>query len=233
MDFEAAAKANGGKPRHEWSWPESIPNDLKAALPAVIAQYEASMKPVRPDFLAAHLVKIGVVFPGNRTSEDWAVIIATFIEHLGDMAPDIIIEACRQHVRASRFFPTVAELYERCKDLRDAREYQLSRMRRLVALPTDEERAELERREAARKAAEHEAHLLANPDRRIFHDWFRKLDVKSWDWSPWLKDAVTQHGYDIVEAWHAEVAKEEPFDHLDTLRQKRAAYEAKLQETAQ
>lgn len=221
VDWNAAkAMNNGDLPKGWWS-PPSVPASIKAALPMAIESHERALQPAAPDFITAHLARLSVHYPVNRTQQEWEIIFEDFMADLDDVPADILVEVIRRHRQASRFFPCVAELRSAATQLITDRKTMIWRMYKLAKLETDEEAAERLKCEAEEAAAQDRRYLEQNPDAAIFRRYFKTIPgISAITWLPWLKSAVKAHGLEVVDAWHKDIEGTNAGDPLERLREK-------------
>jgi hypothetical protein len=195
----------------EWWNPNVIPADVRALLPAAIIVHERAMVPAPATFIAAMMAKLASCFPNTgRSQADWTAYIEAVTEDLACFPPDIIVDAIRRHRRESKFFPTVAEIYQPCADLLAARRFQLDRLKKLLKVETPEERDAREQAEREARRQQRAAEIEVNPYLGIIDRWRGKLRFRGMvgDWPNFVKVNVTAFGLEAVEAWHQQAASE-------------------------
>jgi len=192
-----------------WHSPESVPADVRDALPALIEQHRAALVPAPRNFLVTHMARLAAHFPMTRSEAEWKMLFEDYCEDLAEIPPDILVEAIRAYRRKGKFFPKVAELLEEAAPLLSKRRAYVRRMEKLMRLPTPEEKAAAEEAENERREAEWREKVRTTPHLRVFERWRHVEPFRSWGmagWMSFLRDAVELHGEDVVNAWHEEVA---------------------------
>jgi hypothetical protein len=77
----------------------------------VLSLYDQALRPAGPDFTQALVAMLSAAYPPSRgTDEDAELKLQIYADALQEFPADLLAEAARQHLRQSRFFPTVAEL---------------------------------------------------------------------------------------------------------------------------
>jgi len=105
----------------------------RAALAGIAAMAEAALAPAAPREIRRMIGKLALGFPAGKASDlEAGARLELYAEGLADMPADILGAACARALRECRFFPTVAELRERCAGLA-VRRWELSRIRILIA----------------------------------------------------------------------------------------------------
>lgn len=94
--------------------------------------YEASLVPASEMTIKRSIAMLSTGWPAARLSEEEAEA-RHMLYHAGlnDIPADLLSEACRQAVRTCKFFPSVAELRERCPELQ-MRKWRLWRIQFLI-----------------------------------------------------------------------------------------------------
>lgn len=102
-------------------------------LAALVPSYEAALKPAKPEYIERSIGMLAVAFPGAKVSDSEAKVrLGLYIQGLADVPGDLLANACRETIQTCTFFPTVAELRKRCKDLY-SRQFRLARIKHLIA----------------------------------------------------------------------------------------------------
>lgn len=106
------------------------------AVPAAAAQVQRALAPADPDGLNDRLTALGMMMAPNRGEAEASIWLAETRRLLGDLPADILADAIDEHVRTSKFLPTVAEIRARADPVMAARRRlfsQLDAMARLIA----------------------------------------------------------------------------------------------------
>ncbi|CAM3238501.1 hypothetical protein [Sphingomonas zeae] len=107
--------------------------DERAALVALVPQYEASLSPASRQGCRRAIAKLAMAYPSAKVSDIEAEArLEIYADALDDVPGDVLAAACAAALRESRFFPTPAEIRERCGMLA-RRKWELSKIRALVA----------------------------------------------------------------------------------------------------
>lgn len=106
------------------------------------------------DEKAAILMKLFMCFPSTTglNEETSAMMVASYLETLSTFSPSILAEACETFKRrATRFAPSVGEIYDRCAEF----QHKAIQAQKLLARP--EKPAERSPEERARMQAKFQA----------------------------------------------------------------------------
>lgn len=109
-------------------------------VPAAAAQAQRALAPANPDGLNDRLTALGMMMAPTRGEAEASIWLAEMRRLLGDLPADILGEAIDEHVRTSKFLPTVAEIRARADPVMAARRRlfaQLDAMARLIASGAD------------------------------------------------------------------------------------------------
>jgi hypothetical protein len=92
----------------------TVLDDIQAApLPMLINQFEYSLRGSDEEEIELEIGKMALLYPnGKLTPAESDARIEIYIELLRDLPFDCLAHGFRQAVKASRFFPTVAEIRE-------------------------------------------------------------------------------------------------------------------------
>lgn len=105
-------------------------------VPAAAAQASAALAAADHNRLTDRLTALGMMMAPNRPAAESSVWLGEMCRLLGDLPEDILAEAIDEHVRTSKFLPTVAEIRARADPVMAARRRlfsQLDAMARLIA----------------------------------------------------------------------------------------------------
>lgn len=131
----------------------------RSALAALATATEAALAPANPREIRRMIGKLALGFPAGKASDQEAEArLALYAEGLGDIPADILGAACARALRECRFFPSVAEIRERCTGVA-VRRWELSRIRTLIATHDRDWRPEGEPPETERMTAAQRARL--------------------------------------------------------------------------
>ena len=113
---------------------------LDGGVAAAAEHVRRALTAADPDVLNDGLSDLGMMMAPNRGEEEASVWLAGMRRLLGDLPADILSEAIDQHVRTSKFLPTVAEIRALADPVMAARRRlfsQLDAMARLIASGAD------------------------------------------------------------------------------------------------
>lgn len=68
----------------------------------------------------------------ERSPQEWQMLLEDYAEDLAEFSDAHVAEALKEHRRSSTFFPSVAELRQRCLELRERDKWRLERAGRLL-----------------------------------------------------------------------------------------------------
>jgi len=124
----------------------------RGALAALAIAAEAALAPASPREIKRMIGKLALGFPAGKASDlEAEARLALYAEGLGDIPADLLGAACGRVLRECRFFPTIAEIRERCGGVA-LRRWELSRIRTLIATHDRDWRPEGEPLTAAERA---------------------------------------------------------------------------------
>jgi len=105
----------------------------RGALATLAAATEAALAPAAPREIRRMIGKLALGFPAGKASDQEAEArLELYAEGLSDIPADALGAACARALRECRFFPSVAEIRERCAGVA-LRRWELSRIRTLIA----------------------------------------------------------------------------------------------------
>jgi hypothetical protein len=101
-----------------WWLPERVPDDVRPALPRLIAAYEAAMRPATTWEIGIILGRLAIHFPlPDRPSEHHQMAFDDYAEDLAEYPIGIIVEVARDWRHTEKWWPKICELRERCDAL--------------------------------------------------------------------------------------------------------------------
>lgn len=107
--------------------------DERAALVALIPEYEAAMQPASRQGCRRAIAKLALAYPAAKVSDLEAEgRLEIYADALSDVPGDVLATACMAILRESKFFPAAAEIRAKCGGLA-RRQWELSKIRALVA----------------------------------------------------------------------------------------------------
>lgn len=205
---------DGSRCHRDFRLPETMPAEIRAALPEQMERYRAALVPATKRTTLAMLARLAVHFPDQRSAAEWKIIHEDYADALADVPPDIIAEAVRLYLLRGRFYPKLAELIAEAQPLLIERKDELWNLTKLNSVETPEERTERwarERKEAEeRRLAKIEAECQARPHVRPYYKWsetFRR-HMNVLGWLPWLEEQIEVHSPELIESWHQQLADE-------------------------
>lgn len=72
-----------------------------------------------PDFTLQLLVNLALHYPqAGRTPAQLQILAEDWAEDLAEFSPDVVEKSVKQYRRESPYFPTVADIWARCDELR-------------------------------------------------------------------------------------------------------------------
>lgn len=105
----------------------------RSALAALAVAAEAALSPASPREIRRMIGKLALGFPAGKASElEAEARLELYAEGLGDIPADLLGAACIRVLRECRFFPSIAEIRERCAGVA-VRHWEVSRIRTLIA----------------------------------------------------------------------------------------------------
>lgn len=108
------------------------PEELERA-EALLPQYERALQPAAPERIEESVAMLALAYPAMRTSVDEAAArLKLYTAGLSDVPADILPIACDAAIKELTFFPSVAELRNRCKGWA-LRQWRYDRLRHLIA----------------------------------------------------------------------------------------------------
>lgn len=109
------------------------PSD-RAALARLLPAYEAALVPASIDAIEDAVTMLSLAYPASKCSvEEAGARLDVYAAGLADVPADILNTACMAALRASKFFPSVSEIRDRCTGLA-LRAWRYTRIKHLIAL---------------------------------------------------------------------------------------------------
>jgi hypothetical protein len=131
----------------------------RSALAALAAAADAALAPAAPREIRRMIGKLALGFPAGKASDlEAEARLELYAEGLSDIPADVLGAACARALRECRFFPSVAEIRERCAGVA-VRRWELSRIRTLIATHDRDWRPQGEPQETERMTAAQRARL--------------------------------------------------------------------------
>jgi hypothetical protein len=137
-----------------------------AALSRLLPIYEAALAPASLDEIEDAVTMLSLAYPASKSSvEEAGARLDVYAAGLADVPADILNLACMAALRASKFFPSVSEIRERCTGLA-LRQWRLQRIKHLIALhdaqaPKPDDEGELTDEQQAKVDAWMKSHGIA------------------------------------------------------------------------
>ena len=115
-----------------WLPPTSISDEVKNALPEIIAACERSLVPATHEEATVILMRLSISCRmEGMTKATWKGHLQDFIEDMGELPPDILQEACRRWRRDNKFWPAISEFLKLANPLLKERRRTAERLHTL------------------------------------------------------------------------------------------------------
>lgn len=152
-------------------------DDLGKLLP----RYEAALVPADRSKIEDAVTMLAMAYPAMRATVNEAdARLELYTQGLADVPADILNNACQLAIRELRFFPTIAELRERCHGLAQ-RQWRTMRIRELI---DRYDREKLEDDQAPRCTPEEAASIIADMGLKLDDGPVKRAMPQ------WMKDAL-------------------------------------------
>lgn len=95
----------------------------------------ASLSPGRRAALAGMLARLANHRGKERTPQEWQMLFEDYCDDLAEFSDHHLHQAIQEHRKNSTWFPSIAELSERCRGLRERDKWRLERAEKILAEP--------------------------------------------------------------------------------------------------